>query len=367
MRDLKTLALAALAAVFTMFTTSALAENIRIGLIGLDTSHSEQFALRLNDPANPNHVPGARVVAAFAGGSPDLPESATRVEGFTSILRDKYGVKILPTIAEVCAASDALMILSVDGRPHLDQAREVITSGKPFFLDKPVAASLKDAVEIYKLAEAAKVPMFSASATRWWPGVVEVANAEKVPAHATLAYGPAPLLPHHPDLFFYGIHSAEALFTVMGSGCLSVERTSAPDVSVVTGLWEGGRLGTLYALHTLPMGSTSYKLIRFGQEKITEQTSQGDYTPMLREIIKFFQTKQPPVTTEQTLEIYAFMEAAQESKRQNGKVVTLREVLTKAGAPDAWLPAQPPKPGARLEAKPEAPPAPKPDSKPAGN
>lgn len=326
-----------------LLTTSAMADNLRIGLIGLDTSHSEQFTLRLNDPANPNHVTGARVVAAFAGGSPDLPESASRVEGFTATLRDKYGVKILPSIAEVCAASDALMILSVDGRPHLEQAKQVISSGKPFFLDKPAASSLKDAVEIYKLAEAAKVPMFSSSATRWWPGVVEVANAEKLPARAVLAYGPAPLLPHHPDLFFYGIHSAEALFTVMGRGCISVERTSAPDVSVVTGLWEGGRLGTLYALHTLPMGSTNYKLIRFGQEKITEQASQGDYTPMLREIIKFFQTKQPPVSAQQTLEIYAFMEAAQESKRQNGKVVSLRDMLLKAGAPEAWLPAQPPK------------------------
>lgn len=322
---------------------SAMAENLRIGLIGLDTSHSEQFTLRLNDPANPNHVPGARVVAAFPGGSPDLPESATRVEGFTAILRDKFGVKIMNSIPEVCAAADALMILSVDGRPHLDQVKQVIAAGagKPVFLDKPVAASLKDAVEIYKLSEAAKMPIFSASATRWWPGVVEVANSEKLPARAALSYGPAPLLPHHPDLFFYGIHSAEALFTVMGSGCLSVERTSAPDVSVVTGLWEGGRLGTLYALHTLPMGSTSYKLIRFGQEKITEQTSQGDYTPLLREIIKFFQTKQPPVNARQTLEIYAFMEAAQESKRQNGKIVMLRDVLTRAGAPEAWLPAKP--------------------------
>lgn len=336
---------AALVASISLLTAApAMAENIRIGIIGLDSSHSEQFTLRLNDPANPNHVPGARIVAAFAGGSPDLPESATRVAGFTATLKDKFGVKILPTIPEVCAASDAVLILSVDGRPHLEQAKDVIASGKPFFLDKPVAASLKDAVEIYKLADTAKVPMFSASATRWWPGVIEVANAEKVPARAALAYGPAPVLPHHPDLFFYGIHSTEALFTVMGGGCLSVERTSTPDISVITGLWEGGRLGTLHALHTLPMGSTSYKLIRFGQEKITEQASQGDYTPMLREIIKFFQTKQAPVTPKQTLEIYAFMEAAQESKRQNGKTISLREVLTKAGSLDVWLPAQQGKP-----------------------
>jgi predicted dehydrogenase len=332
---------ALLSAACVLLTSVLMADNIRIGIVGLDSSHSEQFTLRLNDPANPNHIPGARVVAAFAGGSPDLPESATRVSGFTATLRDKYGVKIMATIPEVCAAVDAVMILSVDGRPHLEQAKSVISSGKPFFLDKPVAASLKDAVEIFKVAEAAKVPFFSSSATRWWPGVVEVATADKFLARSALVYGPAPALPFHPDLFFYGIHSAEALFTVMGSGCQSVTRTSTPDTSVVTGIWVGGRLGTMHALHTLPMGSTDYKLIRFGQEVITEQKNQGDYTPLLREIVKFFQTKQSPVTAKQTLEIYAFLEAAQESKKQSGKAVQLRDVLSKAGAPDAWLPAMP--------------------------
>lgn len=319
--------------------TIVMAENVRIGLIGLDTSHAEEFTLRLNDPANPNHIPGGRVVAAFPTSSPDLPESASRVGGYTATLRDKYGVKILGSIAEVCAATDAVMILSLDGRPHLAQATDVIAGGKPFFLDKPVAASLKDAVDIYKLAEAAKVPLFSASAVRWYPGVLEVANAEPVPARGAVSYGPAPILPHHPDLFFYGIHPVESLFVTMGEGCQTVSRTSSAALSVVTGTWAGDRLGTLYALHSQPIGSAHYKVVRFGAQEVFEQKSQGDYTPMLREIIKFFQTKQPPVSARQTLEIYAFMEAAEESKRLGGKKVSLREVLTQAGAPEAWLPA----------------------------
>lgn len=339
----------AASAIFLCTSGSMKAQNtppeLRIGLIGLDTSHAEQFTMRLNDAANPNHIPGGRVVAAFPVASLDLEESKSRIEGYTATVRDKYGVKIGNSISEVCAAVDAVMILSLDGRPHLDQVKQVVAMKKPFFLDKPVAASLKDAVEIYRLADMAGVPMFSASAIRWYPGVVEVANAEKSPPRSALSFGPAPLLKDHPDLFFYGIHPTEALFTLMGGGCQSVVRTGGPpDVSVVTGRWDDGRTGTLHALHFLPMDSKQYKVVRFGGEsQVVEQKAQGDYTPMLKEIIKFFQTREAPVSPTQTLEIYAFMAAADESSRQNGAPVKIKEILQKAGCPDKWL-WVPPKP-----------------------
>ncbi len=330
--------------------------DLRIGIIGLDTSHAEQFTMRLNDAANPNHIPGGRVVAAFPTGSPDLEDSQSRIEGYTATVRDKYGVKIVGSIQELCAGVDAVMVLSLDGRKHPEQAREVIAMKKPFFLDKPVAASLKDAVQIFSLADTVGVPMFSASAVRWYPGVVEVATAESSPAISALSYGPSPVLNGHPDLFFYGIHPTEALFTVMGSGCQSVARAGGPpDASVITGVWDGGRTGTLHALHFLPMESKHYKVVRFGGgQQVIEQKTQGDYTPMLREILKFFQTKQPPVTAAQTLEIYAFMEAAEESKRRKGASVALRDVLQKADCPEKWLPAKPAAPE-REGAKPQEP------------
>lgn len=312
-----------------------MADDLRIGIIGLDTSHSEQFTLRLNDPANPNHIPGARVVVAYPAGSPDIEESKSRIDGFTAAVRDKFGVRIVSSAAEACKDVDAVLLLSLEGRPRLEQMKQIIAAGKPVFMDKPVASSLKDAVEIYKLAVASQIPVFSASAVRWYPGVLEVANAEKTPARGVISYGPAHVLPHHPDLYFYGIHPTEALFTVMGGGCVSVTRTTTASQSVVTGLWADDRVGTLFALHD---GAKAYKLIRFGDQQVFEQKSEGDYTPMLREIVKFFQTKQAPVSPRQTLEIYAFMEAAEESKRRGGQRVTLREVMVKAGAPEAWLP-----------------------------
>ena len=344
-RRLRDLFIPFLGWVAALVSTSLMAEDLRIGIIGLDTSHSEQFTLRLNDPANPNHIPGARVVAAFPAGSPDIDESKERIGGFTATVRDKFGVRIVGSVAEACKDVDAVLLLSLEGRPRLEQMKEIVAAGKPVFMDKPVAATLKDAVEIYKLAAAAQVSVFSSSAVRWYPGVLEVANAEETPARSAISYGPAHVLPHHPDLFFYGVHPAEALFVVMGSGCVSVTRTTTPSASIVTGIWSGGRTGTLEAIHEGAMG---YKLIRFGDKQITEQKSDGDYTPMLREIVKFFQTKQPPISPKETLEIYAFMAAAEESKQRDGARVTLREVMVKAGAPEAWLPQD-------GKAKPEAP------------
>ena len=301
---------------------------LRLGLIGLDTSHVIAFTSRFNEPDNPNHVPGGRVVAAFKGGSADIESSHTRVDGYTKTLVEKYGVKIYDNIKEVCENVDAILLTSLDGRPHLSQVRPVFDANKPVFVDKPVAGTLKDAVEIYRLAKESKVPCFSSSSLRWYPGVVEVANADVGELISVLSYGPAPSEPHHPDLFWYGIHPTEALFTVMGTGCETVTRTSTEDTVVVTGIWKDGKVGTL---HGLAKGRFGYKVTAFGSKAIVEQTKGGDYTPMLREVIKFFNTGKPPVAPETTLEIYAFMEAADESKRRGGTPVKISEVLRKAG------------------------------------
>ncbi|NNC87372.1 MAG: Gfo/Idh/MocA family oxidoreductase [Akkermansiaceae bacterium] len=322
--------LGALALVFT-FSVAAAAEDsagLRLGLIGCDTSHVIAFTSRFNDPGNKNHVPGGKVVAAVKGGSPDIETSHTRVPEYTKTLVEKYGVTIHDDISEMCRHVDAVLLTSLDGRPHLEQAKPVIAAGKPLFVDKPVAGSLQDAIELFRLAKEAGVPCFSSSSLRWYPGVVEVATADIGELRAAISYGPSPTEPHHPDLFWYGIHPTEALFTVMGPGCESVVRTSTGDAIVVTGTWSGGRVGTL---HGIVNGKRGYKVTAFGTKGIAEQKSGGDYTPMLREIITFFRTGKPPVPPETTLEIYAFMEAADESKRRGGSRVTLAEVLEHNG------------------------------------
>ncbi len=300
------------------------AAEIRLGLIGLDTSHVTAFTETLNNPKAKDHVPGARVVAAFKGGSADIPSSIDRVEGYTTTLRDKYGVKIYDTIQEVCANVDAVLIEAVDGRPHLEQARIVIAAKKPLYIDKPVAGTLRDALEIYRLAEAAGVPIFSSSSLRYakTSQAVRGGNIGKVLSAETTS--PASLDSHHPDLFWYGVHGCESLFTVMGIGCETVERRKTAEGKIeVVGQWKGGRTGTFRE-------DSKYGGKAMGEKGESPVGAFDGYTPLVVEIVKFFQTKQPPVSAAETIELFAFMEAADESKRQGGKVVTIAEVLAKA-------------------------------------
>ncbi len=303
------------------------AKVFRVGLIGLDTSHVTAFTSRFNDPKGKSHVPGAKVVAAFKGGSPDIASSRDRIDKFTETLVKQYGVKLYDTIEEMCENVDVVMLESVDGRPHLEQAIPVIKARKPMFIDKPIAGSLKDAIEIHKLAKKYQTPIWSSSSLRFYPGVQEVANAPYGELTAAVSYGPCSLEPSHPDLFWYGIHGTEALFAVMGRGCESVVRTSTEQTDVVTGRWKDGKVGTFIGLR----GARGYKVTAFGTKKVVEQTKRGDYTPMLVECVKFFRTGKPPVSMEETLEIYAFMEAADESKRQGGRPVKIADVLRQNG------------------------------------
>lgn len=306
----------------------AAAADLRVGMIGLDTSHVTAFTQLLNDPDNPKHIPGAKVVAAFKGGSADIASSASRVDGYTKELQEKWGVKIYDTIEEMCAQVDVVMLESVDGRPHLEQVRPVFAAKKPVFIDKPVAGSLKDAVEIFRLAKESGVPCFTASSYRFYQSLTDAKAADIGPVKSCISIGPCHLEEHHPDLFWYGVHPTEALFTVMGAGCVSVTRTTSADTDVVTGLWADGRVGVLYGIRT---SGTPHKVVIFGEKGVSEQENSGDYANLVVEVVKFFQTGAAPVSPEETLNLFAFMEAADESKRRGGAVVSIEEVMVAAG------------------------------------
>jgi len=304
------------------------AKPLRAGIIGLDTSHVIAFTKVLNRDEQTPEFAGVRVVAAYPGGSQDVESSHTRVEGYTREMKE-MGVQIVDSIDQLLKLVDVVLLESVDGRPHLKQAEPVIQAGKPLFIDKPAAGSLADVIAIFRLAAEHKVPCFSSSSLRFSPGILGMRDNEEVgDVLGCAVYSPCHLEPHHPDLFWYGVHGVEMLFTIMGTGCESVVRTHADGADVVTGVWKGGRIGSYRGLRD---GAADYGGVVFGSKKIAPTGSYAGYEPLVAEIVKFFKTGNPPVSADETIEIFAFMEAADESKRQGGKPVTIASVLEKAG------------------------------------
>ncbi len=300
---------------------------IRAGVIGLDTSHAPAFAGLLNGDKAVGDLAGVKIVAAFPGGSADLPASSDRVAGYTREFKD-LGIEIVPSIEALLEKVDVVLLESVDGRPHLAQVLPVLRAKKPVFIDKPVAGSLGDAVAIFQVAQQLGVPCFSSSSLRFSKGIQGMRNNEKVgDVLGCEAHGPCSLEPHHPDLFWYGIHGVEILFTIMGPGCVEVARVQTDGTEFVTGRWKDGRIGTFRGLRD---GKHDYGAMVFGSKGVAPSGGYDGYQPLVVEIVKFFKTGKPPVSAEETLEIYAFMEAADESKRQGGAPVTLESVMAKA-------------------------------------
>jgi predicted dehydrogenase len=306
------------------------APPIRIGMIGLDTSHCPAFTKILHNPKAEGDLKGFRVVAAYPGGSPDVASSRERVAGFTKTMREVYGVEIVDSIEALLKKVDVVMIESVDGRPHWEQARQVLLAGKPVFIDKPVAGSLVDCLRIYQLAGECKVPCFSSSSLRFGPTIAALKSQRKVGRIVGAdVFGPCSLEEHHPDLFWYGVHGMEMLYTLMGTGCQKVVRVQTKGTEQVTGTWQDGRIGTFRGIRE---GKADYGAMVFSNKGIFKSGSYGGYEPLLVEICKFFRTGQPPVAAHETIEMFTFMEAADESKRQGGLPVTLDSVLAKARA-----------------------------------
>ncbi|MBL8891027.1 MAG: gfo/Idh/MocA family oxidoreductase [Planctomycetaceae bacterium] len=307
---------------------------IRIGMIGLDTSHVPAFTKIFNDPKlfhdpnAPGDMANMRVVVGFPGGT-DFPPSRDRVAGFTQQLRD-MGVEIVDSIPALLEKCDVVLLESVDGRVHLEQALPVFQAGKPLFIDKPLAGSLADAIAIAELSERYQVPFFSCSSYRFTPAVIELLNNESIGTiQGVSTWGPCTYQDHTPDLYFYGVHGVEALYTLMGTGCETVTRIRTAETDLVSGTWDNGRVGTYRGIrnHASTFGATV-----FGTKSIMHSGTAGGYEPLCVEIAKFFRSGQAPVSAKETLEMFAFMEAADESNRRGGAPVGLEEVLQPARA-----------------------------------
>jgi len=295
---------------------------IKLGIVDFDTSHVVAFTQRLNriGVSEEQWVDGAKIVVGCPGESIMSPE---RIPEYTKTMKE-FGVELVDKPEDIIGKVDGVMVESVDGSVHYERAKPFIEAGLPTYVDKPFACSVKDAKALAELAEKKGVPIFSSSSLRYGLEVVAVKEKEgeigKVVGAET--YSPASLHPRNPGLFNYGIHAVEPLYALMGSGCESVRSVSTEGVDVVTGLWADGRVGTVRGIR---VGSGGFGFTAFCEKAIQSATIDAGYIyrELLKQIVKMFQTGKPPIDISETVEIVAFIEAANKSSKQGGEKVSL--------------------------------------------
>lgn len=306
----------------------------RVGIIGTTTSHVPAVLNLMNGknpvfkaPENAKIFKQFRVTGVYQGGMPDNESSWSRRDKY-AIECEKLGAKIYPTIEELLKNVDGILLESVDGRPHLEQAKPVIAAKKPLFIDKPMAGSLADALEIFRLAKENGTPVFSTSSLRYVKGFQKMRNEK--PLGKVLgcdAYSPAHLNEKHPDIYWYGIHGVESLFTIMGPDCASVSRTKTDHYDLAVGIWNDGRVGTFRGIRT---GRSGYAAKVFCEKGIEEAGSYEGYEPMFADVCRFFKSGKTSFDSAETVQILAFMSAADESVKKGGAHISLKDTIEKA-------------------------------------
>lgn len=314
--------------VLSLFLTLSVTaqKQIKIGIIGLDTSHSKAFTQLLNG-GKAKEYSEFRIVAAYPYGSRTIESSYKRIPRYIEDVK-KHGVEITNSIQELLDKVDCVMLETNDGTIHLEQAAEVLKAGKIMFIDKPIAATLVDAIAIFKLAEHYNIPVFSSSALRYVPQTQKLRNGEFGKVIGADCYSPHKPESSHPDFGWYGIHGVEMLFSVMGTGCKYVSRMSSDTIAdVVTGRWADGSIGTFRGMQK---GRSIYGGTAFTGKGAQPVGPYSGYLDLLKEVLKFFKTRQVPIKPEETLEIFTFMEASNISKAKGGKIISMEKTYKKA-------------------------------------
>lgn len=291
----------------------------KIGVIGLDTSHSEIFSRIINEGELKDR--GFKVVAAYPHGSKDIASALKMKQGIIDAVK-KMGIEIVDSIADLLTKVDYVMLESNDGKVHLEQARPVFEARKPVFIDKPLAGNLNDVKAIIALSKQYQTPFFSSSALRYDNNVNKVAQGSIGKVTGADVYTPAEIDPGHLDLSWYGIHGVEMLFTVMGTGCKTVQRVHTEGTDMLVGTWSDGRIGTVRGIRK---GAANIAGVAFGENGIAQLGPFTTYVPLVEKILEFFKTGVSPFSNAETLEIFEFMHAADISKKKKGQSIKIKK------------------------------------------
>lgn len=233
----------------------------KIGIVGLDTSHAENFSKTLMARS------GTTVGGVWDG-------RAVRKESYVADFCDWFDAREYDTPNEMVEDVDAAMILTANWDQHRSAAEPFLTAGVPTFVDKPVAGSVEDVEAIEQAARDGGAPLFGGSAVPFHPDI-EGMRAD-VGRHDLFSAG-------FNGPFYYGVHLTDAARRICDADWKRIEPALHRETATVT--FEDGSNATVRldgptedaAFGFLDVGST----VRTAHIGSSEAELQSMYEPFI--------------------------------------------------------------------------------------
>ena len=212
--------------------------STRIGLVGLDSSHAEDFLRHFNREAR--HA-GIRITAMAQGDAERMDQLVTFAPGLMTAT----------SLDELFGMVDAVIVGHRHGDLHRAAAVASLAAGKPTFVDKPLANSIVDAEAIVSASERHGTPLLSGSALRWHAETARLkARIAGIDGdYNLLAYGTWYPESEYGGAIFYAIHTVELVLELLGTGWKKLKLRPGPYPMV-----QFKTSGTAVSLEFRPLG-----------------------------------------------------------------------------------------------------------------
>ena len=290
-----------------------MARDLRIGIIGLDSSHTIEFTRRFQAPDCPpdQRVAGVTVTRCMRFETPfqdraGLDNRQQELEG--------WGVEVTEDFDTAVAGADAVMIEINDPNLHLEYVRRCAGLGVPLFLDKPLAQDLAAGLEIARIAAEHDLRVCSASSLRFAAGLQDACAALPAPRHVT-TFGPINRAAAGSSIVWYGVHAVEMLVRAIGRGASMVSTHRWDEDAVLVVEYADGRTGVV----ELCVGGGYGGVLRSGHDVVPYTVDHaGIYPALLNELVPFLAGGASPVPLEDAVEVIAILDAAERSSQAGG-------------------------------------------------
>lgn len=302
---------------------------MRIGAIGIDSSHTPVFTNRINALHKEGKTP-CRVTDFWDPGRHEWQHPAGAEQSAKDVAKwredtIKEGAQQVGSLDELLKNVDGVMVLNINGHRHLELSIGPIAKGMPTYIDKPLTCSTDQARSLLAMTRQYNARCYSASSLRFITEIPKLDKEKLGDIVAVDAFGNGELLDMMPHLWHYGCHSIEMVDAIFrwsgqGPGVARVSAIATKDYHLLDMQYRDGRLARLRMDRA---GAWAFGATVHGTKNV--QQFVVDFAPvysrLVEGMVKFFEGGPAPVDLREIVENVAVMEAGNRSIALGGEWV----------------------------------------------